>query len=155
VAVEHARRTTDRRRATPWAVAAAAAGVVAIAAAVGVRGGTSSNQPIDPVTSPPTTASPHTELEPWPDDFANLVGLFLPDGFRILHAGRWPLMAVAYDDEGVRLEVLVDVGGVGQPVEGRSPELVASPDGDIVGGSVMHGLDVIATSPDSPSGSAD
>lgn len=139
-----------RRRSTPWAVAAAAAGFVAIAAAIGVRGGASDNEPIDPVTSPPTTASPQTEIEPWPDDFAGLVDPLLPEGFRILHAGRWPLMAVAYDDEGVRLEVLVDVGGVGQPVEGRSTDLVTSPDGDIVSGSVMYGLDLVETIPGPP-----
>lgn len=142
VGVDRAMRTTERRRAVPWAVAAAAAGVVAIAVAVGVRTGTGGDEPIDPVASPPTTASPQTAIEPWPDDFANLVDPLLPDGFRILHTGRWPLMAVAYDDDGVRLEVLVDVGGAGQPPEGRSPELVTSPDGDIVNGSVLYGLDV-------------
>lgn len=142
VRIERARRTTERRSAVPWAIAAAAAGVVAIAAAIGVRGGTSSDQPIDPVTSPPTTASPQTEIEPWPDDFANLVDSLLPQGFRVLHTGRWPLMAVAYDDDGVRLEVLVDVGGAGLPAEGRSPDLVVSPDDDIVNGSVLYGLDV-------------
>jgi hypothetical protein len=142
VGVERARGTTERRRAVPWAVAAAAAGVVAISAAVGFRSGAEGDEPIDRVTSPPTTTSPQTEIEPWPDDFANIVDLLLPDGFRVVHASRWPLMAVAYDGDGVRIEVLVDVGGAGLPAEGRSPGLHLSPDGDWVNGSVLYGLDV-------------
>ncbi len=132
--------TTRDRRLVRWvAVGVAAAGIAAVAGVVASRDTSSSIQPSAP---PADISDPSTVMEDWPNAFDELLTSALPDGFIAVQSNVAPLHAVAYNDDGVRIEVFIDVDSASLPENGRS-SIVTSPDGDWIHGSVIYDYDVI------------
>lgn len=135
------RSIDDRRRRpiTVIALAVAAAGVIAIAGAVVVR---QADAP-EAATSVPQTAPAAQSTNPVeqaPIAFRDLVATVLPAGFVAMYNQRDALEVVAYNTDGVRLSVYVDVGDVegaakGIPLDEGS---ALSPDGDRIMAEVLY-----------------
>ena len=134
-------RSRTRRPISLVALGVAAAGLVAIASAVVVRDGRPDAQGSRATdTTPTTSAGVNAAMEQWPVRFRDLLDQALPDGFTALLGNRSPLEAVAYNDQGIRLSVVVDLGnsegaGKGIPLDQNS---ALSPEGDRVTGEVVY-----------------
>lgn len=142
-------RSSGRRPVSLIAVGVAAAGLLAVVAAVVVRDGRPDAQGSPaPDTTPTSSTGANTAMEEWPVTFRDLLDQALPDGFVALLGNRSPLEAVAYNAQGIRLSVVVDLGnsegaakGIPLPtttaigVDGGSS---LTPEGDRVVGEVIY-----------------
>ena len=141
VTLTGASRSRTRRPISLVALGVAAAGLVAIAGAVVVRDGQPDAQGSPPSeTTPPTSAGVGTAMEQWPVTFRDLLDEALPDGFTAMLGARSPLEAVAYNDQGIRLSVVVDLGNSEGAAKGISSDenSAFTPEGDRVMGEVVY-----------------
>ncbi len=139
--VAHDPEPAGRRPISLIALGVAAAGLLAVAGAVVVRDGRPDAQGSPPQnTSPTTSPAANAPMEQWPVTFRDLFDAALPDGFTALLANGSPLEAVAYNDQGVRMSVVVDLGNSEAVAKGIAPDQnsARTPEGDGVFGEVMY-----------------
>ncbi len=138
--------TAPRARRRPVSLvglSVAAAGLLAIGGAVVLRDGRPDDRASLNVESTTSLSSNRVAPEVWPTAFRDLFAAALPDGFVALLADRNPLQAVAYNERGIRLSVIVDLGNSegaakGVPLDEYS---ALTPEGDRVMGNVMYNYD--------------
>jgi hypothetical protein len=87
-----------------------------------------------------TSAEANAAMEQWPVTFRDLLDQALPDGFTALLGARNPLEAVAYNDQGIRLSVVVDLANSEGAAKGIPPDesSALTPEGDRVMGEVVY-----------------
>ena len=125
------------------AAGVAAAGVVALGGVIVTRDpGSRTDDEVPAVNDSP--AAIDGEMEEWPDEFDSLLASALPDGFSPIHSLGAPLSVVAYNDDGVRLEVLIEIDAATDRTTDTTAEVAESPDGDRVTGSVISDYDVLS-----------
>lgn len=127
----------DRRPRRGLLVGGAAAAIVVTVAGSLALVNRDGNAPAAPPSTEPATPAP--PMEEWPTELRSLVEPTLPDGFTAIYSRLAPSVIVAYNDDGVRIEVMTDLGTAPMNVDVEAPGFAQSPSGDWVTASVLYG----------------